>query len=283
MPDFRVGEAVQVAGKPVSVMRILGRNAGPMTGLGTNTYLIGDKHLTVIDPGPADARHVDAILGAIADRKLARILVTHTHADHSPGAQLLKQKTGAELLGLPPPRQEHQDTSFQSDREVGHGDVLNNPEYSIEMVHTPGHVSNHLCYLLLEQAMLFTGDHILEGTTSVILPPDGDMGHYMDSLAHLQTLNLKHLAPGHGDIINDPIQAITKLVRHRQQREQKVVRALARLGVSSLDELTEAVYDDVARHLIPWARQTLLAHLIKLSREQQVDESAAGWKLRARE
>jgi len=279
MSEFRVGEAVKVAGSRVEVMRLLAPNASPMTGPGTNTYLMGSAELALVDPGPAETSHIDAILAAIGERPLKWILVTHTHADHSPAATPIAQATGAELVGIPAPAGGRHDRSFAPAREYRHGEVLAGAEFSIELIHTPGHVSNHFCYLLVDEGLLFTGDHILQGTTSVILPPDGDMSDYLTSLAELRKRNLKFLAPGHGAILAEPDRAIDDLIAHRNQREAKIVRTLSEIGVTDLENLTLRVYDDVAPHLLPWARLTLEAHLIKLHRESRVTETAQGWSL----
>ncbi len=279
MTDFRVGEPVRVAGNQVPVMRIVGRNAGPMTGAGTNTYLVGSKQLALIDPGPSDDVAMDSIVAAIGKRKLKRVLVTHTHGDHSPAATPIARKFSAELIGLPPPESGNHDRSFSPDRDYKAGEILDCGEFTIELIHTPGHVSNHFCYLLQEEKLLFTGDHILQGTTSVILPPDGNMSDYMASLDELLKMDLNFLAPGHGHIMNAPAKAIEALIAHRMAREKKIVSALKELGSSTLDKLTLKVYDDVAPHLIPWAKLTLEAHLIKLRKDSKVEELNQRWKL----
>ena len=279
MADFKVGEPVQVAGSKVPVIRILGRNAGPMTGLGTNTYLVGSNQLILIDPGPSDEIHIDSILTAIGERELNKVLVTHTHGDHSPSATPIAKKLSAELVGIRPPAAGRHDRSFVPQRDYLDGEVLDCGDFTIELIHTPGHVSNHFCYLLREEKLLFTGDHILQGTTSVILPPDGNMSDYMASLDELRSRDLKFLAPGHGEIMSDPSQAIDDLIEHRTKRERKVVSALKTLVSSDLDKLTLKVYDDVAAHLLPWAKLTLEAHLIKLKKESRVEETNQEWKL----
>lgn len=252
----------------VTVQRVLCANAGMMTGPGTNTYLVGDRDMAVVDPGPAMPAHTDAIMQALAGRTLKWIFVTHTHGDHSPGTSALQTLTGASVIGMaPPPGALYQDASFTPDRLFQDGERITCDGFTVQLIRTPGHVSNHVCFLLEEDGLLFTGDHILQGTTPVILPPDGDMRDYLSSLEQLRGLPLKALAPGHGDIMLDPEQMITTLIRHRQRREQKIVSALQNLGPATLDMLVVQAYDDVAEHLIPWAKKTLLAHLIKLLRE----------------
>lgn len=264
----------------VPVFRILGRNPGPMTGPGTNSYLIGESRLSLIDPGPRDSEQLRSFLEAIGDRKLEYILATHTHGDHSPGAAELQRATGAELVGLPAPEHGYNDLSFTPGREWRHGDVLDCGEYTIRMLHTPGHVSNHFCFLLCEEQMLFTGDHVLQGTTSVILPPDGNMSDYLDSLEELRQLPLRYLAPGHGNLIHDPHAEIGKLIEHRMRRESKIERSLAGIGTCTLDELVVVVYDDVDKSMHRWAERTMLAHLEKLEREgraRRTGENAERW------
>lgn len=262
------GQKIAIPTTRVAVFRILGQNPGPMTGPGTNSYLIDGQKRCLIDPGPADETQLQCFLQALQGQNLDYILVTHTHRDHSPGAAALKRATGAQLVGmLPPVEASGQDQSFSPDLALAGGDSLDCGDYRIDLLHTPGHVSNHLCYLLREEKLLFTGDHVLQGTTPVILPPDGDMKDYLDSLQTLQGLDLAMLAPGHGEVMGQPQQEIAALIAHRLRREAKIVAALQDLGATAMDDLLLAVYDDVAEHLLPWARKTLLAHLLKLERD----------------
>jgi glyoxylase-like metal-dependent hydrolase (beta-lactamase superfamily II) len=280
MNESEVGLAIPIATTTVPVKRILGRNPGPMTGAGTNSYLIGKGRLALLDPGPRDALQLRGFLEAIAGARLEYILVTHTHGDHSPGALALQEATGAKLVGLPAPQVVGQDKTFVPDQLWRDGDIVDCGEFSLQLIATPGHVSNHICFLLREEQLLFTGDHILQGTTSVILPPDGDMEDYLEALNRLLELPLKALAPGHGSIMDEPQTKIKALIAHRLKREQKVLAALHTLGPSTLDALTPSVYDDVIAHLIPWAKKTLLAHLIKLERDQKVFQEDEIWQLR---
>lgn len=277
MDGSKAGIPVLLAGTQVPVHRVLGRNPGPMTGPGTNSYLIGDQVLALVDPGPRDDIQFENFISAIDGRKLAYILATHTHGDHSPGALRLHEATGAELVGLAAPEFGSHDLTFNPAKRWQNGDLVKTSEYSIRLIHTPGHVSNHFCFLLEQEQLLFTGDHILEGTTSVILPPDGDMGHYLDSLAYLQTIPLRFLAPGHGEVMADPQGEISRLIAHRLKREKKALESLQKLGPSSLDDLVVVVYDDVAEHLIPWAKKTLTAHLVKLKRDKLITDNDELW------
>lgn len=262
----------------VAVWRILGRNPGPMTGPGTNSYLIGESRLSLIDPGPRDSAQLRSFLKAIGNRKLEYILATHTHGDHSPGAAELQRATGAELVGLPAPEHGYNDASFTPAREWKHDDLLDCGEYAIRMLHTPGHVSNHFCFLLCEEQLLFTGDHVLQGTTSVILPPDGNMSDYLDSLNQLRQLPLRYLAPGHGGLIRDPHGEMDKLIAHRLRRERKIERGLADIGSCTLEELVVVVYDDVDQSMHRWAQRTMLAHLEKLEREGRARREQERWR-----
>ena len=279
MSELKPGVPVPIGETNIPVLRILGRNPGAMTGPGTNSYLIGRNELCLLDPGPLDEQQLQSFLDAIGERSLKYILLTHTHGDHSPGSAPLAELTGAELVGMPAPDAPGQDRNFEPAQVWRGGDVLQLDDYSVELIHTPGHVSNHICYLLVEEKMLFTGDHVLQGTTSVILPPDGDMGAYMNSLRLLQSRELRYLAPGHGGLMTEPQREIEKLVAHRLKREEKIVASLQQLGPSTLDELVLLAYDDVAAHLIPWAKKTLLAHLYKLQADSVASIVEEKWQL----
>jgi glyoxylase-like metal-dependent hydrolase (beta-lactamase superfamily II) len=231
----------------------------------------------VIDPGPADEQHVSALLAA-ASGNVRQILVTHTHEDHSPGATPLKSATGAPLLGRTTAHRHWQDPTFASDRELRHDDRLPvGGGATLRVVHTPGHASNHLCFLLEEERILFTGDHIIQGSTVVIDPPDGDMAAYLGSLESLLREPLDHLAPGHGTLIPQPHSAIQALIQHRLRREAKVLASLPRQHPADLPTLVLRVYDDVSSRLHPIAERSLLAHLLKLEAEGRAHRSAEGW------
>jgi len=258
------------------VGRLLAPNAGPMTGPGTNTYLFGDAEVAVLDPGPRLDKHIAAIQ-RVAPGPIKWILVTHTHPDHSPAACELARQTGAELLGQPPPDGYVQDKTFVPNRVLEDGDSLETAEFCLRAVHTPGHASNHICYRHEALHWLFTGDHIMNGSTVVIDPPDGNMQHYLDSLAHLKTLNLVALAPGHGHVIDDPDAVIDWLIAHRLKREAKVVAKLRAYPRLTIENLTPYVYDDVGEHLHPLAQRSLLAHLLKLEAEERAAQDDGQW------
>ena len=252
------------------VTRITAPNPGVMTGPGTNTYLVGEQELAVIDPGPAEPAHIAAILAAGGNR-IRWILCTHTHRDHSPAASQLKQATGAQILGRPAPQAPHHDQGLVVDRILEDGASLEFDGISLRAVHTPGHASNHLCYLLERTRMLFTGDHIMQGSTVVIWPPDGNMGAYLGSLRQLHELDLAILAPGHGYLIGRPHAEVDRLLDHRLAREQKVRKALAGAGGrATLDALLPSVYDDVPASIHPVAARSLQAHLEKLVSDREI-------------
>lgn len=278
MSDMIAGEPDVAGMGAVPVLRILGRNAGPMTGPGTNTYVIGERRLAVLDPGPVDDQHLAALLRCADGRPIDWIFVTHTHGDHSPGTAPLQRVTGAKVVGLLPPEGSGQDPTFMPLRQFHDGERIACGEFTMRLVHTPGHVSNHLCFLLEEEGLLFTGDHILEGTTPVILPPHGSMRHYLQSLEALKSLPLQALAPAHGRVMTQPLHVIDTLLRHRLRREQKVLRSLAaQAGALQLEALALQVYDDVPVHLLPLACKTLLAHLLKLQEDGYAICDSHGW------
>ena len=283
MSLLQPGVPVELETEAVRVRRILGLNPGPMTGPGTNTYLIGTDNLTLIDPGPIDAAQLKNFLAAIGDSRLVNILVTHTHGDHSPGALALAKETGATLIGLNAPQAPGQDHSFVSDIACTDGDIIECQDtagrYSLQLIHTPGHVSNHLCFLLREEGLLFTGDHVLQGTTPVILPPDGDMSDYLSSLERLLSLPLISLAPAHGEVMRAPFTEIEKLIAHRLKREAKILERLRLLTPCTDDELVVSAYDDVGEHLLPWAKRTMSAHLIKLAKEGKARFDDSHWRV----
>jgi glyoxylase-like metal-dependent hydrolase (beta-lactamase superfamily II) len=237
-----------------------------MTGPGTNTYLVGIDEIAVIDPGPEDAAHLEAIAGCGGDR-IRWILLTHTHSDHSPGAAALKERTGAEVLAFDGGNDSVGHVPLAVDRTLGDGDVIEATEYRLTALHTPGHASNHLCYLLNEERLLFSGDHIMQGSTVVIIPPDGDMAQYLASLERLKRLRprLRAIAPGHGHVIDDPLGTIDGYVAHRLEREQQVVDTLRSHGSADVSALVADIYADVPVELHSWARYSVWAHLRKLA------------------
>ena len=230
----------------------------------------------MIDPGPAIDSHLERILAEGKDR-IRWILCTHTHVDHSPAAAALKAATGAQLLGRPAPA--GQDATFVPDRVMSHNDRFIFDGVTLRALHTPGHASNHVCYLLEQTRMLFTGDHVMQGSTVVINPPDGDMRAYLDSLEMLLAEDLAILAPGHGYLIGEPHKELRRLISHRLARERKVLTSLQQLGRASVEELLPLVYDDVPPRIHRVAARSLTAHLDKLVADGAVRADAARYAL----
>jgi glyoxylase-like metal-dependent hydrolase (beta-lactamase superfamily II)/8-oxo-dGTP pyrophosphatase MutT (NUDIX family) len=239
--------------------RLIAPNPGMMTGPGTNTYLVGDNALAVIDPGPAIDSHIEKILSF---PNIRWVLCTHTHFDHSPAAAAIKAATGAKVYGRPAPP--GQDGTFRPDEVLTDNQTVALPGMRFRALHTPGHASNHLCYLLEQTRMLFTGDHVMQGSTVVINPPDGDMRAYLASLERVLAEEIAILAPGHGYLIGEPRHEIRRLIQHRLKREQKVLGALQALREASVAELVPLAYDDVPARLHGVAARSLTAHLHKL-------------------
>jgi glyoxylase-like metal-dependent hydrolase (beta-lactamase superfamily II) len=261
------GNVQQIA---AAVWRIVAPNPSPLTGPGTNTYVVGVERPVVIDPGCDDPGHLARIL-AVAGPGIDRILCTHSHPDHSPGAAWLRERTGARVYGQPAPDDGHQDPSYAPDAGLVHGERIAVREATLQAIHTPGHASNHVCFLLEQAGLLFTGDHLMSGSTVIIIPPDGSMRAYLESLRQLRELPLTALAPGHGAVMPDALAEIDRVIGHRLAREAKLALALERRTAATLDEMLAEVYDDVPAFLHRYARYSLLAHAIKL-----VDEGRAG-------
>ena len=249
------------------IKKITAPNPGVFTGGGTNTYLIGKEDLTLIDPGPNIEEHIDEIIRA-GENKIKRILVTHTHTDHSPAALPISKVLKVPMYGrLVDGESAWEDETFIPDVVLNDADLIKTDEYTLEVIHTPGHASNHLCFLIKELNCLITGDHIMDGSTVVIGPPDGNMRNYIDSLNKLFKYKIDYFAPGHGNFMHHPKKTIESIIRHRLSREAKVIRKLEDSGETNLEALTALVYDDVSEHLHPIAKFSLEAHLLKLLKE----------------
>ena len=251
-----------------------------MTGPGTNTYIVGHERHLVIDPGPADPRHIERIV-AETRGAIDSVLVTHTHGDHSPAAKQLAAATRASLLGRPAPGDGRQDLTFAPDRTLEDGEAVVVDGLKLRALHTPGHASNHVCYLLEGSGLLFTGDHLMQGSTVVIAPPDGNMSDYLSSLSRLQNEPVARLAPGHGLTIEDGQGEIKRIIAHRLQREAKVIETLQTFGPAAIDDLVGRVYDDVDQRLHPLAKSSLLAHLQKLEGDRRVHLRETVWSTNA--
>lgn len=277
--DIQPGVAVRLSPR---LIRVTADNGSVMTGPGTNCYLIGggeSNEWAAIDPGPLSAAHVEAILAA-APGPIKWIFATHTHSDHSPAAVPLKARTGAPTHGRLPAYPEWQDATFVPDVPLQGGERFTLPGGStLRVIHTPGHASNHLCYLLEEEKLLFTGDHVMQASTVVINPPDGDMAAYVASLRELLELDLEWLAPGHGFLMAEPKRAVEWIIAHRLKREAKVAAAVRENGPATAEALLTKVYNDVPERLHPVAMRSLKAHLFKLRDDGAAHEAGGEWSM----
>jgi glyoxylase-like metal-dependent hydrolase (beta-lactamase superfamily II) len=271
------------------VRRLLAANPGPFTYTGTQTYLVGTRDVAVIDPGPDLPGQVDAIMNAIGGGRLKAIVCTHTHRDHSPAAAELKARTGAPIIGCAPvavddsgPRADAPfDRSYVPDEAMRDGTTISGDGWTLEALHTPGHTSNHICYALAEAQALFTGDHVMGWSTTVVSPPDGDMARYMESLDRLMTREQDAVYySAHGDPINRPQRFVRGLIGHRKQREGQILRLLEkRVGV--IPEMVSAMYAGVDKGLHGAAGLSVLAHLIDLETRGIVSHDETLWSLTA--
>ncbi|REH37848.1 hydroxyacylglutathione hydrolase [Paraperlucidibaca baekdonensis] len=264
------------------VWRMTAANPSIMTGPGTNSYLlIGARCVALVDPGPADAAHHQALLAAVAETglPLTHILLTHTHRDHSPGTSALVAATGARVCGMFPLADDpSQDRDTVIDETLVDGQCFDALGWPLEVIHTPGHVENHLCFHCPDEHWLITGDHIIQGSTVVIIPPHGRLGDYVRSLNKLLGRGIKYLLPGHGSVMPEAESVVAATVAHRLKREQKVIDALAAHPPASLADWVPIVYDDVSPSLHPIARFSLWAHLLKLAEDGVVTETDGIWQ-----
>jgi glyoxylase-like metal-dependent hydrolase (beta-lactamase superfamily II) len=267
------------------VRRITADNPSPFTFTGTQTYLVGQDELAVIDPGPDDPAHIDAILSVVGDERIVAILCTHTHKDHSPAAKPLATRTGAPVMGCTPlvlddlgPRADASfDETYAPDRVMADGDTVRGPGWTLAAVATPGHTSNHLCFDLVEEHALFTGDHVMGWSTTVISPPDGDMADYMASLAKLEARNDKIYYPAHGDPVEKPQRFVRSLAGHRKQREGQILRLIDK-GTGAIAAMVPKMYAGLDQRLYGAAGRSVLAHLLDLEQRGVVAREGDDWR-----
>lgn len=269
------------------VTRILAPNPSPFTYTGTQSYLVGTSELAVIDPGPDEPVHLDALVAAIAGRKVVAILCTHTHRDHSPAAAPLKALTGAPIIGCAPlnladagPRADAAfDATYAPDRVLADGESVTGPGWTLTAVATPGHTSNHLCFALAESGALFSGDHVMGWSTTVVAPPDGDMAAYMASLDTLMDRAEDRIYfPAHGEPVEKPHRFVRGLIGHRKQREGQILRLL-KAGIGAVPDMVARMYAGLDPRLTGAAGRSVLAHLIDLRDRGLVIEEGDAWKM----
>lgn len=259
-----------------SVRRVIADNPGPFTYTGTGTYIIGAGDVAVIDPGPESPAHIDALMKSLADEKVSHVLITHTHSDHCGGARAFADACGAPILayGAHPVRKREDDApaldegadySFAPDETIGDGAIVEGPDWRIEAVHTPGHLSNHLCFALPQEKALFTGDHMMGWATTVVAPPDGDMDAYIKSLDLLLARDDEVYLPTHGAPIENPHRFVRAVKTHRLMRDAQIIEQLKK-GRTEIKEMVAAMYADIDKRLHGAAALNVLAHLIRLVR-----------------
>jgi glyoxylase-like metal-dependent hydrolase (beta-lactamase superfamily II) len=254
-----------------TIRRVIANNPSAFTFHGTGTYIIGRGEVAVIDPGPLDDAHIAALLEALDGETVTHILITHSHIDHSPAAAPLKAETGAPTYGFGPHGGNHRgpkveeggDWNFEPDHAIGDGAVIEGPGWSFEAVHTPGHTSNHLCFAMQGENILFSGDHVMGWSTSVIAPPDGNMADYLASLEKLLDRDDEVYWPTHGPAITKPQPFVRAFLVHRSMREQQIERCLED-GATTIEDLVKVMYASVDPRLRRAASRTVLAHLIHM-------------------
>lgn len=274
--DFEYGALQRVT---PNIRRVIAKNPGPFTFRGTGTYVIGEGNVAVIDPGPLDDAHVQALIDSLANETVTHILITHTHMDHSPAAAPLKAVTGAKTYGYGPHGagkleqgvqvEEGGDMAFSPDVIVRDGDVIEGDGWTMEAVYTPGHTSNHLCFALCEEKALFTGDHVMGWSTSIVSPPDGDMTSYMDSLDRLLHRDDKVYWPTHGTSIDDPKPFVQAFIEHRLERERQIVDCLQQ-GVTEIQAMVPLMYTELDEKMYGAAARSVFAAMQRLTDLGQV-------------
>lgn len=282
------------------IRRVVAENPGPFTFTGTGTYIVGHRNVAVIDPGPDQPAHIEALQRALDGESVTHILITHTHGDHSPAAAALRELTRAPTYGFgphpeadrrrdtadgDPPQEERSDLDFVPDVVTTDGAIIEGDGWTIEALHTPGHISNHLCFALAEERALFTGDHVMGWSTSVIPSPDGDLGDYLTNLGRLLDRDDEIYWPTHGPPITEPKPFVRALIAHREERTRQILERLA-AGDDHIDDIVAVLYADVDEKLHPAAARSVLAHLVHLVSTGRVEADGTPltvdrrWRLR---
>lgn len=272
--QFKYGEVARVSPR---IQRVIAENPGPFTYLGTGVYIIGTDDVAVIDPGPPIQRHFDALKRALNGRRVTHVFTTHTHLDHSPLAHPLAKWAGCKVYGRPDPAAPHEDmkleeggeTGFTPDVLVNDGDVFSGDGWTLEAITTPGHMSNHVCYALKEENALFSGDHIMGWSTTVISPPDGNMRQYFASLDKIRVRGFSTLWPTHGPPVTDVTPFIDAYAAHRRAREAAIMERM-KAGDTLIPEMVKVIYKDIDQRLHAPAAHSVLAHVIQLVEEGRV-------------
>lgn len=268
------------------VRRVLAPNPSPFTFTGTQTYIVGRGDVAVIDPGPDLPDHVAAILDATQGERITAIMCTHTHRDHSPASRLLQAATGAPIIGCAPltidddgPRADAAfDADYRPDRVLTDGETVSGSDWTLEAVATPGHTSNHLCFALKESGALFSGDHVMRWSTTVVSPPDGDMADYMASLGKLIARTDRIYYPAHGDAVKEPRRFVSAIAAHRRQRERQILDLLGDRP-QPIEAMVERMYSGIDERLHKAAGRSVLAHLIDLEARDEVVRAGEEWSL----
>ena len=277
----------QLVGISPLVRRLVARNSGPFTAWGTGTYVIGHGEVAVIDPGPLEDDHIDGLIAALAGERITHLVVTHTHLDHSPAAAPLAKRTGARVVGCAPhgargdTTEAGADYDFAPEDRLLDGEGVAGPQWTLTAVATPGHTSNHLCYSLAQEGALFTGDHVMGWSTTVVSPPDGDMAAYMKSLEKLLVRDEGVYYPTHGAPITRPKDYVRQLIVHRREREAQILECVTG-GCDTIDAMVARLYADVDARLHRAAGRSVLAHLQKLVDEGRILEVVAAGTSRFR-
>ena len=274
--DFEYGVVDQVS---PGIRRVIAKNPSAFTFYGTGTYIVGNGQVAIIDPGPPDERHIRAVLEAVRGETITHLVVTHTHMDHSPGCRLLREECEAATYGFGPHGSGHEDDDvvveeggdmeFAPDHVVADGDLIEGNGWTLRCVHTPGHTSNHMCYILEEEKAMFSGDHVMGWSTSVVSPPDGDMESYMNSLRRLLEEDSETYWPTHGPPITDPTPHVAAFIEHRLQREAQIVEHL-KGGIHRIAEMVPVMYANVDKGLYPAAARSVFAAICYMVKKGEV-------------